>query len=201
VFDVFFATFNDITTPPDELGPDFYQAVVDYSYAYCASGSCYGAQLWIGDDIANPVETLGPAPDTNHLNKASDVEAGPIFIQANAGLFTPFSNKVIQGNKYMGGRFWVIQGPPGEEDIIVASDRDADFDVDGVDFSIFASCFNKAGNPPRTLGCTAADAEAFDADGDGDVDGVDFSRFASCFNKAGNPPRAAGCIPSLTACP
>lgn len=68
-------------------------------------------------------------------------------------------------------------------------DRDQDGDVDGVDFAIFASCFNGAGQPPRTSGCSAADAAAFDSDDDGDVDGVDFSEFASCFNKAGNTPR------------
>jgi hypothetical protein len=192
---VFFGDFTNIGAPNDEIGPQFYQAGVDYSYAFCASGSCYGAQMWIGDDVANPVETIGPGIDTNALNKTTDKDVGVIMIQANNSIFTPFSNKTTLGNKYLGGRFWILQGPPGEEDVIVASDRDGDFDVDGVDFSIFASCFNKAGNPPRTLGCTTADAEAFDADGDGDVDGVDFSRFASCFNKAGNPPRATGCIP------
>jgi hypothetical protein len=33
-------------------------------------------------------------------------------------------------------------------------DFDDDNDVDGVDFAKFAICFNKAGNPPRTNGCT-----------------------------------------------
>ena len=28
-----------------------------------------------------------------------------------------------------------------------------DNDVDGADFAKFANCFNKAGNPPRSLGC------------------------------------------------
>ena len=28
--------------------------------------------------------------------------------------------------------------------------KDCNGDVDGVDFSVFASCFNNAGNPPRT---------------------------------------------------
>ena len=76
---------------------------------------------------------------------------------------------------------------------MVPQDRDADGDVDGVDFSVFASCFNRAGNPPRTFGCTTTDANAFDTDGDNDVDGVDFSVFASCFNGAGNLPRTFGC--------
>jgi hypothetical protein len=34
-----------------------------------------------------------------------------------------------------------------------AFDADGDGDVDGVDFSRFASCFNKAGNAPRVTGC------------------------------------------------
>lgn len=75
----------------------------------------------------------------------------------------------------------------------VPADRDRDGDVDGVDFSMFASCFNGAGHPPRTLGCTTDDADALDFDNDSDIDGVDFSAFASCFNGAGNAPRTAGC--------
>jgi hypothetical protein len=68
-------------------------------------------------------------------------------------------------------------------------DTDNDGDVDGVDFAQFASCFNKAGNPPRTLGCPPPHDTDLDFDNDGDIDGIDFSHFASCFNKAGNPPR------------
>jgi hypothetical protein len=75
----------------------------------------------------------------------------------------------------------------------VPADCDEDGDVDGIDFAVFASCFNKAGNPPRTLGCSPAQGDKLDFDNDGDVDGVDFSSFASCFNKAGNPPRSLGC--------
>lgn len=67
----------------------------------------------------------------------------------------------------------------------VASDFDFDFDVDGLDFSVFLSCHNGAGKPPKTAGCTG-DA---DLDFDGDVDVNDFSKFAVCFNGAGNVPR------------
>ncbi len=74
-------------------------------------------------------------------------------------------------------------------------DCDSDGDVDGIDFAVFASCFNKAGNPPRTAGCSGFQAMKFDDDGDGDVDGIDFSVFASCFNKAGNPPRSPCLLP------
>jgi hypothetical protein len=75
----------------------------------------------------------------------------------------------------------------------VIVDTDCDHDVDGVDFAQFAQCFNKAGNPPRTLGCPVWVAHQVDSDDDGDVDGVDFAKFAQCFNKAGNPPRTLGC--------
>jgi len=75
----------------------------------------------------------------------------------------------------------------------IPADDDCDNDVDGLDFSVFASCFNKAGNPPRALGCDATAQANMDFDNDGDVDGIDFGVFASCFNKAGNPPRTLGC--------
>jgi len=73
------------------------------------------------------------------------------------------------------------------------ADQDQDCDVDGVDFAAFASCFNKAGNPPRTFRCPPENAAAFDFFDDGDVDGIDFSLFASCYNGAGNPPREENC--------
>jgi uncharacterized protein (TIGR03790 family) len=73
------------------------------------------------------------------------------------------------------------------------ADQDEDGDVDGIDFSVFAACFNNAGNPPRTIGCDAGDVGLFDFDCDGDVDGLDFSVFASCFNKAEQLPRP--CLP------
>lgn len=75
------------------------------------------------------------------------------------------------------------------------TDVDGDGDVDGIDFSVFASCHNKAGNPPRTFGCGILETVRFDSDNDGDIDGGDFGRFASCFNMAGNPPRSLACPP------
>jgi hypothetical protein len=74
----------------------------------------------------------------------------------------------------------------------VLPDSDSDGDVDGIDFSAFSSCYNMAGNPPRTFGCP--NPEIFDNDLDGDIDGVDFSHFASCFNGAGRDP-ASVCFP------
>jgi DNA-binding beta-propeller fold protein YncE len=75
----------------------------------------------------------------------------------------------------------------------IPADTDCDGDVDGVDFAKFASCFNGAGKPPRTLGCSPELASQLDFEPDMDVDGVDFSKFASCFNGAGKPPRTLGC--------
>jgi hypothetical protein len=40
-----------------------------------------------------------------------------------------------------------------EAPVTVPADIDFDGDVDGSDFTFFAPCFNKAGNPPRTPGC------------------------------------------------
>jgi hypothetical protein len=91
----------------------------------------------------------------------------------------------------------MIAVPAAAVDSTVPMDIDADGDVDGVDFAGFAQCFNKVGNPPRTLGCPAETADAFDDDDDGDVDGVDFAMFANCFNKAGRPPRCAPAPPTL----
>jgi hypothetical protein len=65
---------------------------------------------------------------------------------------------------------------------VPAADTDGDLDVDGVDFGVFASCFNGAGNT-ISPGC-----ECLDGDGDFDVDGADFGIFSTCFNGADNPP-------------
>jgi hypothetical protein len=96
------------------------------------------------------------------------------------------------GPEAMDGNRVVLRAASG--DIVLAEltapgDGDGDGDVDGVDFAKFAACFNKAGNPPRTSGCSAEAAALMDTDGDGDVDGVDFAKFANCFNGAGNPPK------------
>jgi len=179
----------------DEIGPSFYNANIRYNYAFCATGTVYGAQLWIENDSANVVESIGPIPNGNHSNKANDREVALWSWQLFNGIYTPTQNASHAVNSSFGARFQVLEGNLLP---IVAQDRDGDGDVDGVDFAKFANCFNKAGNPPRTLACSSEDAYALDQDGDGDVDGVDFARFASCFNKAGNPPRVLGCIPVVT---
>jgi hypothetical protein len=183
----------------DEIGPGFYVPNLNYGFVWCTSGSCYGAQMWIGNDAGNPVETLGPVVSSNHTGTEVGVAAG----QFGSGLVSLMERWPLVTNALYDDKFWAIEGTTSKPTVTVLQDRDRDGDVDGVDFSVFASCFNKAGNPPRTVGCTADDAAGMDADNDGDVDGVDFSVFASCFNKAGNSPRAPGCYPvvsSITAC-
>jgi hypothetical protein len=183
----------------NELGVGFYQPGVNYGLVFCSSGTCYGAQLWIDDDVTNPVETLGPVINTEHTG----TELAMGGQQGGSALLHLMERLPVVTNQVYGDRFWAIEGAGNRPTVTVAQDRDKDGDVDGVDFSIFASCFNKAGNPPRVVGCTSADATSMDADNDGDVDGVDFSVFASCFNKAGQTPRAPGCYPvvsSITAC-
>lgn len=61
-------------------------------------------------------------------------------------------------------------------------DFDGDGDVDGVDYAVFAGCFNGTGTP------VAAGCEAEDLNGDAYVDGADFSLFAACFNGSADPP-------------
>jgi PhoPQ-activated pathogenicity-related protein len=69
------------------------------------------------------------------------------------------------------------------------ADNDEDGDVDGVDFLVFAACYNGANNPPRSLACPPTAKDLFDYDDDNDVDIVDFATFARCYNGAGKPPR------------
>jgi hypothetical protein len=183
----------------DEIGPGFYQAGLSYGMIWCVSGTCYGAQLWVGNDGGNPVEIIGPIANSNHTGD----EIGIGATQFGSGLVSLMERWPLVTNALYDDKFWAIEGSGNRPTVTVLQDRDRDGDVDGVDFSVFASCFNKAGNPPRTVGCTTDDAAGMDADNDGDVDGVDFSVFASCYNQAGNLPRAPGCYPdviSLTGC-
>ena len=178
----------------DETGQDFFLPGVRYSFIWCASSSCYGAQLCVGDDRGNPVETLGPIIQTGFTG----VEVAVGAQMKESGDESLMEQWIVTGNKAYHDRFWVLEGDLMP---LVPADRDGDGDVDGVDFGAFAACFNKAGRPPRTFDCSSEDVVAFDVDSDGDVDGVDFGAFAACFNKAGHPPRRLGCIPNLTLCP
>jgi len=64
-------------------------------------------------------------------------------------------------------------------------DTDLDRDVDGIDNTVFSSCYNKSGNPPRANGC---DLFYMDYDFDGDVGGIDFTAFATNYGGGGVPP-------------
>jgi len=147
---------------------------------------------------------------------ASNISADPLFVAGPQGNFylsqvssgqgsdSPCHNTGVgmSSNFYVSGTTrtdetddtgTIDMGFHYNDDLQHRADTDGDGDVDGVNFAIFASCFNKAGNPPRTLGCNALNSVRFDFDNDRDVDGVDFAVFSACFNKAGNPPRTAGC--------
>lgn len=140
--------------------------------------------LFVDDD--GPDNTVGTDDDDLHLQLGS-----PCMDTGDNSVVTELTDldgnpRIFNGIVDMGAYECVLPPP-------VPADNDGDGDVDGVDFGVFASCFNKAGNLPRTLGCNSGAQDGFDFDDDGDVDGVDFSSFASCFNGAGNPPRSLGC--------
>jgi hypothetical protein len=67
----------------------------------------------------------------------------------------------------------------------VPGDINGDNSVDGVDYGLFAGCFNGTGNPIAP-GCASADMNT-----DNSVDGVDYGLFAGCFNGTGNPSPCA----------
>jgi hypothetical protein len=191
----------------NEINPGFYQPNTLYSYAFCASGSCYGAILWTGADMANPNEIQGPLVNTGHELRDPDTGLDRTVAYLNEQSNTDLSDV---GNCYLrqaqwGGnlnfsrKFWAIGDggglPFGEP--ISSADLDDDGDVDGNDFLTFSLCFNDSLNPPQAA-CPKIKA---DLDGDGDVDGNDFLTFSLCFNNSLRPPQAA-CRPyNLTACP
>ena len=81
-------------------------------------------------------------------------------------------------------------GAPGFTGPYSMIDYDRDGDIDGVDFGVFESCYNRTNRPYRCyygLGILA------DIDQDGDVDGADFAFFSSCFNGAGQRYRRDTC--------
>jgi choice-of-anchor B domain-containing protein len=135
--------------------------------------------------------------DTSDLNNVQEIgyfdshpEADALNFTGAWGVYTQLPSNIILVSDIARGLF-VLE--PDAATNAGPADCDSDGDVDGIDFAVFASCYNKAGNPPRTLGCSTQQGQKFDFDDDGDVDGIDFSVFASCFNQAGNPPRTFGC--------
>jgi len=128
------------------------------------------------DDTNAPLTFLNPLDITVHPC------SGTVYVAAYGQ---------YPDNRGQDGAIWACQ--PIAMAAPVPADVDCDRDVDGVDFATFAACFNKAGHPPRTLGCTPLQSQKLDFDSDADVDGVDFATFAACFNRAGKPPRSLGC--------
>lgn len=64
---------------------------------------------------------------------------------------------------------------------MIPGDLDADHDVDGVDFGIFAPNYGKSGQPPVPIVIPPPQG---DLDWDGDVDGVDFGIFAPNYGRS-----------------
>jgi len=177
----------------NEIGPDFYTPYTQYNYAFCSSGTCFGAQLWTGGNIANPAETLGPL-----VNSLHDSPTATLVALAAAHDARLYLRQIAHcGNRNFSDSFWVISGDPIVFYPSVSADFDGDRDVDVQDFLTFSGCFNGALNPP-TAACANGQA---DLDNDGDVDVNDFLSFSTCFNGALNRPRAACFPPDLTACP
>ena len=73
-------------------------------------------------------------------------------------------------------------------------DYDEDGDVDGLDFSHFVTCYNKANNLSRCFNGydLTKNGKRSDIDNDRDVDLVDFLAFANCYNGAEQKPRDCG---------
>ena len=45
---------RELVETRDEIMPGFYDVFTHYNYVFCASGTCYGVQLWIKADMASP---------------------------------------------------------------------------------------------------------------------------------------------------
>jgi hypothetical protein len=183
----------------NEAGSKFYDPNIHYNYIFCASGTCYGAIMWVGMDIANPAELLGPAGNTNHtgnvvgfLNNHSATDD-----LSREGGFLRRARWV--GNANFGNAFWIVSGDPKTYPYFpsLGEDLDGDKDVDGNDFLKFSLCYNGSLRPPQS-GCGNP---AADLDGDNDVDGFDFTTWSLCHNGSLKRPQAACMPPILTGCP
>lgn len=138
------------------------------------------------DVVNNPIQNAGGTPTdlvNNYLNYfASSDQLGFIWCEKAAAW-----NEAANAMRIKSGIPPVDYNtdPTPDDLVFVDADFDKDGDVDGVDFGVFSSCYNGAGNPPKS-GCTDLSA---DFDQDGDIDGVDAARFSSCHNGAGKTPR------------
>jgi hypothetical protein len=176
----------------NEIAHGFYQAYTQYNYAFCVSGTCYGAMLWTGPDIANPDETLGPAVSSHHTGPADNIVAFAI-----EGFVALYHRQIqVLGNTNFHDSLWIVSGPAATHYPSPSADLDRDKDVDGFDFLTFSNCYNGSNRPPLAA---CADEHA-DLDRDGDVDGFDFLTFSNCYNGSNRKPLAACFPPNLTAC-
>jgi hypothetical protein len=187
----------------NEIVPGFYQPRTRYNYVLCAGASCYGAMLWVGTDMANPAETVGPFMNSDHNPAAGNNICGLYNLTAygaNDDTKVYFRNHAQYGNRNFGDAFWVVSGDPAQFYPSPSSDLDRDKDVDGFDFLTFSNCYNGSNKPPLA----ACSNQQADLDKDGDVDGFDFLTFSNCYNGSNRRPLTA-CFPpnlaGLTACP
>ena len=155
------------------------------------------AQVIINDSLRNYITTL----TTNSQGLTPKIELIE-YINQNSTI-TYYSQYTIQASDLENNEETFIYSltinknnlheimiPQSQTITTIPQDFDSDGDVDGVDFGVFASCFNGAGKPPKiSSSCTIEQADASDSDNDGDVDGVDFGVFASCYNGSGKPPK------------
>jgi hypothetical protein len=178
----------------NEIVKGYYRAHVRYNWVFCVSGTCYGAVLWEGTDMANPDETLGPLANAQHT-AADDNLAGFVFFQSTVPLqFT--RQQHATGNSNFSDAYWVVSGNPANYYPSPSADLDGDKDVDGFDFLTFSNCYNGS-NKPALAACANRQA---DLDKDGDVDGFDFLTFSNCYNGSNRKPLAACFPPNLTNC-
>jgi hypothetical protein len=188
--------------PSDQLNDAFFDPNTRYNWIFCASGTCFGAMLWVEADMANIVQIVGPI--VNSLHSGPDaVNAGTSYFHINNGMFTYLNNATTIGNSNFSNTFWMIEGNPLANPLVTlpspTADLDGDRDVDGNDFLTFSLCFNGSLKAPQS-GCANVDA---DVDNDGDVDGNDFLTWALCHNGSLKPAQP-GCLPpnitNLTNC-
>jgi hypothetical protein len=201
---------GDVLTPPPAgsppgTPPGIWMAAENFGLATVRSGvPLFGGPPFIADEL-DALDVVTDCDGTGIPDVYDFIYGTPGVVDCNGNGRNDFCDIAI----YMTSLDCNANGVPDECDIsgfsldcdgnsipdecTTEADCDCDGDVDGVDFSVVASCFNKAGNPPRTLGCSPWAADQLDFDDDNDVDGVDFAQFAQCYNKADNPPRTLGC--------
>jgi hypothetical protein len=183
----------------NEILAGFYQPRTRYNYVFCGAASCYGALLWVGADMSNPVETVGPFMSSDHNPAAGHDICGFYNLTAydsgeNNRVY--MRNQAHMGNRNFGDSFWVVSGSPAQYYPSPSPDLDGDKDVDGFDFLTFSNCYNGSNKPPLAA---CANGRA-DLDRDGDVDGFDFLTFSNCYNGSNKKPLAACFPPNLTTC-